>query len=272
MNQQDTVDSVATVLSANGSPKPPKITGTPGQTTTGVAGEHGSSVTASFNGVPHEEVSAVIQWNDGVTESTFGPVFLETEPVSASFNSQDQLVVTNDYDPNTVFAHPGKYIADIRIYQGADPGGRFLGQVRVPVAVTLNSPTGVTVTATADQAFSGSLGTFQWPLITASSPATEYLVIDWGDGEAASQGTYLFVAQTTDSSGDVVGVYTASGSHTYTRPGRYRVQVIQTPLPTPTTTTGLEPGQTPTDGATPTPTPSSTVIYDTIVVRKPRRD
>ena len=234
MNQQATIDSSLAVLAPTGS-KPPQVVGAAGQVSPGIADEVATGISASFTGVVNDsayQYSATVQFSNGAMAT----------PNPLTFDPQGALDVSA---PAPLFDRPGTYSAAVRVYRD----GLLIGSVRVPVPVSLNSPTGVTITATAGQSFSDNLGTFQSAL--SSDPSQQYPVgvnVVWGDG-TSSAGTLTLTSQTTDTSGDAVGIYAAAGSHAYAKPGRYQILVFQV--------------FSPISGSTPVK-----VVYDTAVVRK----
>jgi hypothetical protein len=191
--------------------KPAKVGGA-GSASPGIAGIDGPQIHASFKGVAYEpsvyQYSATVDWSNGSQTAA-----------SLTFEPDDMVDVTVE---SPVFQRPGRYTADVRLIRN----GQLVGQVRVPFKITLNSPTGVSINVTAGRPFSRRLGTFE-------ADTVEFLVtgvtIDWGDG-TTSPGTFQAISGMELSPGNIASNDLARGSHTYAKPGRYRIEVFATTI------------------------------------------
>jgi hypothetical protein len=221
-----------TVMGAEGS------TPAAGQTVA-VFTDPGGSTTAS-------DFTADINWGDG-TGVHLGAGIITYDAASGRF------IVTGN---------PPKYTEE-GIYTVTVTVNHPVANAAPPVTVTstamISDPalvaTGAAVSAVEGTSFTGSVATFTDPggpeLLPAGTPDPEDYVatISWGDGTAPTTGTITFDAGT--------GIFTVSGTHTYTGEGHYTV-----------TTTLVHAGEDATTGipSSTTVTTSSAAVIDPSVI------
>jgi hypothetical protein len=167
----------------------------------GTAGASVSQTVAAFTGAEGETglpasslPVATVRWGDGKTD--------RADPTS--FDSQNRLIVA----PSHVYRRTGVFSIAVTLVQNKKTVGRSLERIQVlsvsPGGFHLDTPPG--------EPFSGAVGQFtaNYPVIKSNT------VIDWGDHTTSQP----------DSINVVSGnAYTVSGSHTYRRPGSYRIVV-----------------------------------------------
>jgi hypothetical protein len=153
---------------------------------------------APFGDVPvPQRPTVIINWGDGSraikTNSYVDP---QNNRLTASVFGSDAHT----------YRRPGTYLIHIRfVYQT-----HVIGKTVDRVQVLKNSPGSNAPTESAGTPFTAVLGTF-----SDNSFAPLGGTIEWGDGQQSAATLQSLSPQQ----------YQASGSHTYARPGRYRVKV-----------------------------------------------
>jgi hypothetical protein len=200
------------------------------RTINAVAGTSLSGVTvASFSDTdPHGalgDFSATINWGDGMTttadsivaglQGAFDVLGSHTYTTTGNFT----IVVTiNDLGTSYVLSD-----SDTPPFTVETPGGAQTVVNSTAVVAAPATPfavTGIPITATEGQPFSGEVATFTSDLEHVA--ASDFQVtIDWGDKTTPSKGTVT-------RPGIRVGPYSVSGDHTYNAPGTYVVTVVVT--------------------------------------------
>jgi hypothetical protein len=182
------------------------ITGT-GTTITETAGQSFTSPVATFtdtnSSIPASGFTASIGWGDG-TSSTGSVVELNSSVGPAGGFA---VIGTHTY------TEAGTFFVDISVSE--NPPGTASAPIDSTAIVLSPQFSGVTLSLNADQAFSGSVGSFT-DTLPPNTPGRFFASIDWGDGTSATPGTVT--ATGTDT-------YTVLGSHTYTQDGLFHIGV-----------------------------------------------
>jgi hypothetical protein len=161
------------------------------------AGQEFSGLVATLTGTPFgaagSSFTATIDWGDGVTSNGT----LVTDP-NGGF----------DITGSHTFGNAGSYPVTVTVSQNGTQVGSALTSASVATATTPASQTltaqGLVFTASAGQAFTGTVATFTDSNPNASTSGVT-ATIDWGDGTTS---TGPITAGST-------GVYSVTGTHTY---------------------------------------------------------
>ena len=167
----------------------------------GTAGASESQIIAEFTGAeseaglpPGDLPAATVRWGDGKTD--------RADPTS--FESQNRLVVA----PTHVYHRAGFFNISVALVQKKKTVGRSVERIQV-LSI---SPGGSHLSAAPGKSFGGPVGQF-----TANYPVIESnTTIDWGDHSASEPDSIDRVGS---------GQFQVTGSHTYARPGTYRIVV-----------------------------------------------
>ncbi len=138
--------------------------------------------------------TAKVRWGDGKTD--------RADPTA--FDSQNRLIVA----PSHVYQRAGVFSIAVTLVQNKKTVGRSLERIQV-LSI---SPGGLHLAVSPGQPFSGAVGQFtaNYPVIQSNT------VINWGDRSTSQP----------DSIDRLTGnQFQVSGSHTYLRPGTYRIVV-----------------------------------------------
>ncbi|MEI8196018.1 MAG: hypothetical protein WCI73_08930 [Phycisphaerae bacterium] len=199
-----------------------------------------------LTGVQLTQLKAFINWGDTPTAvtpgstATSGASITSGTPGTVYFDTAGVLHVAGTH----TYMNTGRFPVTVTVIQNPPAGSLQPSRLyRIySSAVVTSQTTGVVITPTVNQSFTGIVGNFKYVLPPVANPVGTTLVafINWGDGNAISKGT---ITLNTD------GSYSVIGTHTYTAVSTFHITITvfeQYPWPTP-----LPVGTTATNGPLP---------------------
>lgn len=200
--------------------------------TVGVPFDGDVGLIKGLTGVAVSQLSATINWGDSPIAVTPGSTAVTTitgtpptgntgTPASKIyFDSAGVLHIAGIH----TYLKAGQFPVTINVIQSPPAGS--LGPTRLyriySNAVVTEKTTGVVITPTVNQSFTGVVGNFTYVLPPVATPAvnpvatTLVAFINWGDGTLVSKGT---ITQTAS------GNYSVTGTHTYTAVSTFKITI-----------------------------------------------